>query len=75
MVDRICHNTIRCISMAPEHTPDLLTPPQVAQKWGVSVRTVYRYIADRRLKALRLPGGQYRIHPDDARAALEQASA
>lgn len=60
--------------MSPEHIPPYLTPPQVARNWGVSVRTVYRYIADGRLKAIRLPGGQFRVRPEDAEAAIKAAS-
>ncbi|WP_177246872.1 helix-turn-helix domain-containing protein [Mycobacterium malmoense] len=61
--------------MAPEHIPTYLTPPQVARNWGVSVRTVYRYIASGRLKAIRLPGGQFRVRLQDAEAAIVEASA
>jgi predicted site-specific integrase-resolvase len=34
----------------------------------VSVRSVQRYISDGKLKALRLPGGRYRIRVEDADA-------
>jgi len=61
--------------MAQEHnSPEFLTPPQVAQLWKVSTRTVYRYIAEGRLRAIRLPGGQYRIRPADADAAIEASA-
>lgn len=60
--------------MSESHNDSLLTPSQVAKNWGVSLRTVQRYIADGRLKAVRLPGGYYRVHPDDAKAAVEAAS-
>lgn len=62
-------------NMAESHTDSLLTPSQVAKNWGVSLRTVQRYIADGRLKAVRLPGGYYRVHPEDAAAAIAEASA
>jgi excisionase family DNA binding protein len=54
--------------------PQLLTPSQVARLWGVSRRTVQRYIADGKIPAIRLPGGQYRIRAEDAQAAIEAAS-
>ena len=49
-----------------------MTVAEVAERWHVSVRTVQRYIADGKLKALRLPGGRYRIRPEDADAALDE---
>ena len=66
-------HTVMC--MAESHIDSLLTPSQVAKNWGVSVRTVQRYIADGRLTAIRLPGGQYRVRPDHAEEALAEASA
>jgi excisionase family DNA binding protein len=60
--------------MAKSHNDGLLTPSQVADLWQVSLRTVQRYIAEGKLKAIRLPGGQYRVNPSDADAAIEQAS-
>jgi excisionase family DNA binding protein len=36
------------------------------------VRTVQRYITEGKIKAVRLPGGQYRIRPEDADAALDE---
>lgn len=61
--------------MAKSGALDLLTPSQVAGLWKVSLRTVQRYIAEGKLKAIRLPGGQYRIDPADAAAAVTEASA
>jgi excisionase family DNA binding protein len=49
---------------------DLLTIPEVAGILHVSIRTVHRWIADGKLKAVRLPGGRYRIRAADAEAAL-----
>jgi excisionase family DNA binding protein len=51
---------------------ELLTVAQVAQRWRVSIRTVQRYVADGKVKAVRLPGGQYRIRQEDADAALDE---
>lgn len=61
--------------MAKSHTNGLLTPSQVAEKWQVSLRTVQRYIQDGRLKAIKLPGGYYRVREEDADAAISEASA
>lgn len=63
-----------------ESTPDdpkasLLTLSDVADQWKVSLRTVQRYVADGRLKAIKLPGGYYRVRPEDAEAAITEASA
>ena len=52
-----------------------LTPAQVADLWKVSLRTVQRYIAEGKLAAIRLPGGQYRIDPAVAQAAIQPAEA
>ncbi|OLT35635.1 hypothetical protein BJF84_13495 [Rhodococcus sp. CUA-806] len=53
---------------------EILTARQVAEEWHVSVRTIQRYIADGRIKATRLPGGQARIKRSDADAALSSPS-
>ncbi|WP_308124244.1 helix-turn-helix domain-containing protein [Mycolicibacterium xanthum] len=50
-------------------TDPLLTVTEVARRWHVSVRSVQRWIADGKLPAIRLPGGQYRIRQSDADAA------
>ncbi|MGZ4511989.1 MAG: helix-turn-helix domain-containing protein [Mycobacterium sp.] len=50
--------------------PEYLKAAEVARRWRVSPRTLQRYIASGRLKADRLPGGQYRIRAEDAEAAL-----
>ncbi|MBX7435416.1 helix-turn-helix domain-containing protein [Mycobacterium sp. Y57] len=47
----------------------MLTVTEVARRWHVSVRSVQRWIADGKLPAIRLPGGQYRIRQSDADAA------
>lgn len=60
--------------MAKSHTNGLLTPAQVAEIWQVSLRTVQRYIQDGRLKAIKLPGGYYRVRPEDADAAVEASA-
>ena len=73
-VDIAWRITIAFNVMAKSHTDGLLTPGQVADQWKVSVRTIQRYIADGKLRALKLPGGQYRIDPADAAQAIQAAS-
>jgi excisionase family DNA binding protein len=55
--------------MASQRDEELLTVAEVAARWHLSVRTVHRYIAAGKLKAVQLPGGQYRIRVADADAA------
>jgi excisionase family DNA binding protein len=50
---------------------ELLTPSQVAAEWGVSLRTVQRYIAAGKLRTIRLPSGHHRIRRQDIEAAIE----
>ena len=54
-----------------EERKKFLTVAEVAERLGVSTRTVLRYIERGQLKAKKLPGGSYRILPEDADAALE----
>ncbi|MGV8874824.1 MAG: helix-turn-helix domain-containing protein [Rhodococcus sp. (in: high G+C Gram-positive bacteria)] len=54
---------------------EILTVGQVASEWGVSARTIQRYIASGRIVATRLPGGQSRIKRSDAEAALARSEA
>jgi excisionase family DNA binding protein len=56
----------------PPRDAELLTVAEVALRWHVSVRTVQRWIADGKLKAVLLPSGRYRIRPADADAALRE---
>ncbi len=63
------------MSMAESHTDGYLTPSDLAVKWRVSLRTVQRSLADGRISAIKLPGGQYRIRPEDADAAIVEADA
>jgi excisionase family DNA binding protein len=41
------------------------TPEEVAELCRVHVSTVRRWIAQRQLQAIRLPGGSYRIPADE----------
>ena len=43
---------------------------EVAKIMNVCVETIRRYIADRRLPALKLPGGHYRIKQTDLKFRL-----
>ncbi len=60
--------------MAKSHTDGYLTPTDLAARWNISLRTVQRYLAEGRIKAVKLPGGQYRIRPEDADAAIEASA-
>lgn len=62
--------------MPERQANDMLTMQQIADDWNISLRTVQRYVAKKKLKVTRLPGGQPRIRRADAEAALtETASA
>lgn len=50
-----------------------LSPSQVAQRVGVSTATVYRWIGDGRLGAVRV-GGQWRVLPEDIAAMLAEGT-
>lgn len=45
--------------------PDLLTTVEVSRRLRVSVATVNRYAREGLLRAVVLPGGQRRFHPED----------
>ncbi|HUZ03972.1 MAG TPA: helix-turn-helix transcriptional regulator [Acidobacteriaceae bacterium] len=42
--------------------PDLYTPRQAAQQLGISYPTIKQWIYHGKLKAVKTPGGHYRIH-------------
>lgn len=48
-----------------------MTIEQVAEMYGVSRRTVHRWIASGKLHAFKLAGGSVRIQRSDAEALLE----
>lgn len=53
----------------------LLSASDLATEWGVSVRTIQRYISSGRIAATKLPSGHSRIRRSDANAALKRVSA
>ncbi len=51
----------------------LLRPGEIAEMFDVHVGTVRRWLSDGLIPAIRTPGGQYRIDPEEARKALESS--
>ena len=50
--------------MAEQRAP-VLTVKQVADEFAVRVKTVYGWIDDKHLHAIKLPGGDYRVRRED----------
>lgn len=50
----------------------LLRPSELARIWELHPKTVYLWIREGKLPALRTPGSQYRVRTDDARAYSEK---
>src|SRR5579864_2706723 len=50
----------------------LLRPSELARAWELHPKTVYLWIREGRLPAIRTPGAQYRVRTDDARAYCEK---
>lgn len=50
----------------------LLRPSELARLWELHPKTVYLWIREGKLPALRTPGAQYRVRADDARAYCEK---
>ena len=50
----------------------LLRPSELARIWELHPKTVYLWIREGKLPALRTPGAQYRVRTDDARAYCEK---
>lgn len=50
----------------------LLRPSELARIWELHPKTVYLWIREGKLPALRTPGAQYRIRTDDARIYSEK---
>lgn len=50
----------------------LLRPSELARAWELHPKTVYLWIREGRLPAIKTPGAQYRVRTDDARAYCEK---
>lgn len=50
----------------------LLRPSELARIWALHPKTVYLWIREGRLPAVKTPGAQYRVRTDDARAYCER---
>lgn len=50
----------------------LLRPSELARAWELHPKTVYLWIREGRLPAIKTPGAQYRVRADDARAYCEE---
>jgi excisionase family DNA binding protein len=50
----------------------LLRPSELARVWELHPKTVYLWIREGRLPAIKTPGAQYRVRTDDARAYCEK---
>jgi excisionase family DNA binding protein len=50
----------------------LLRPSELARLWQVNPKTVYVWIREGKLPAIRTPGAQYRVRTDDARSYADK---
>src|SRR3954471_4962891 len=50
----------------------LLRPSELARVWELHPKTVYLWIREGRLPAIKTPGSQYRVRSDDARTYCEK---
>lgn len=50
----------------------LLRPSELARLWELHPKTVYLWIREGKLPAIKTPGAQYRVRSDDARAYCER---
>ena len=50
----------------------LLRPSELARMWELHPKTVYAWIREGKLPAIKTPGAQYRVRSDDARAYCEK---
>jgi len=50
----------------------LLRPSELARMWELHPKTVYLWIREGKLPAIKTPGAQYRVRSDDARAYCEK---
>jgi len=52
-------------------TVELFTVEEVAEKFRVKPRTVYRWLKSGRMKGIKTPGGQHRIPGEEVRREFE----
>ena len=50
---------------------ELLTVEQVSQKLSIGPHAVRRWLREGYMRGYRLPGGDWRIRPEDAKAVLD----
>jgi excisionase family DNA binding protein len=63
---RVNQRPVCCLAMA------LLRPSELARIWELHPKTVYLWIREGKLPAIKTPGAQYRVRTDDARAYCEK---
>lgn len=69
MADRIGEEGSKYRDMPEEH---LLTPKQVAELFRVSPKTVHRWATNGQIKAIKTPGGHFRIYREDVERILRE---
>lgn len=68
-MDRIGEESSNYRHMPEEH---LLTPKQVAELFRVSPKTVHRWATNGQIKAIKTPGGHFRIYREDVERILRE---
>ncbi len=53
--------------------PELHTPREAARRLGISYPTIKQWIYNGKLKAVKTPGGHYRIHEREIQALIQPA--
>jgi len=51
---------------------EFLKPKEVARIFGVTIKTVYRWIHQKKIKAITTPGGQFLIKRDEINHFLKE---
>ena len=51
--------------------PELHTPREAAQRLGISYPTIKQWIYNGKLKAIKTPGGHYRIHEREIQSLIQ----
>lgn len=57
--------------IAEDETVELFTVKEVAERFRVKPRTVYRWLKEERMKGITTPGGQHRIPGESVRQLWE----